>query len=758
MTAVHDRAIEAHQAGLCVLPVANDQTKRPAVPWRDYQRTRPDIDTLHVWFAEHRGHQGLGVVCGAVSGNLELLEAEGRAVDDGTVDRYLTATKAAGLPDLYDGWVERSPSGGLHFLYLVDGIVAGNTKLAATADRDVLLETRGEGGFVVIAPTPGSYHQSGRPWTLEHGARSAMLTLTLEQVALFHGLARTLDQTVPKTGQTPAVHKTGPTGSGEGRPGDQYNHQRTWPEILEPHGWTYLFEHNNIGYWRRPGKQDGVSATTNSMGTDRLKCFTTSTAFATDTTYDKLGAYTALEHAGDLQAAVSHLAAAGYGNQQPAAADGPWGTGHIADVIDMTSRAKDDVPAGRHITLTPASTIAMKVARWVWQDRIPQGALTLLGGREGIGKSTYAYDLASDITRGKVPGVFHGTPRPVLVAATEDSWEHTINPRLAAAGADRTIVYRIDVETETTDYGILTLPHDLDDLADHVRRTAAGLILLDPLLSRLDPRLDTHKDADVRKALEPITRLADATACAVIGLIHVNKSGAVDPLTTLMGSRAFSAVARAVLFIMVDPDDHQYRLLGQPKNNLGRSDLPTLRFHIVNTCAGLSDEGEEVWVGKIEWAGESSMTLDEALDVATRPGPDPEQLDAAAVWLDDYLKSKGGTYASREIKAAAKAAGHADATLKRAKQKLGVVHDNTGFPRITYWTLPTKSSGQPLSAVGSQSSRSGEPEPTEPTASEQDLVGSRYPVSSSSSLPPRARADCNNDQNDHIERLRADLI
>ena len=43
-------------------------------------------------------------------------------------------------------------------------------------------------------------------------------------------------------------------------------------------------------------------------------------------------------------------------------------------------------------------------------------------------------------TRGYLPGACFGTPRAAIVVATEDSWEHTIVPRLMAAGADLTYV------------------------------------------------------------------------------------------------------------------------------------------------------------------------------------------------------------------------------------------------------------------------------------------------------------------------------
>ena len=283
--------------------------------------------------------------------------------------------------------------------------------------------------------------------------------------------------------------------------------------------------------------------------------------------------------------------------------------------------------AMRRVVLTPASTIKVRPVRWVWQQRLPAGAMTLLGGREGVGKSTIGYTLAADITRGRLPGEHHGTPKAVIVAATEDSWEHTIVPRLMAAGADLDRVYRVDVETYEGVETTISLPRDLAAVEDAVRQVDAALLLLDPLMSRLDSQLDTHKDAEVRLALEPLTALADRTGVAVVGLIHVNKSHSTDPLTTLMASRAFAAVARAVLFVMRDPDDDGTRLLGSPKNNLGRDDLPSLTFRIESAHVADTDEGE-VWTGRVQWVGEREQRS-RCRPWAARPVPSPPSRRAA---------------------------------------------------------------------------------------------------------------------------------
>lgn len=194
----------------------------------------------------------------------------------------------------------------------------------------------------------------------------------------------------------------------------------------------------------------------------------------------------------------------------------------------------------RSVHLTCAATIKPRPVRWLWADRLALGVLALLGGREGIGKSIFAYTLAAMITRGTLQGADFGRPRAVIVAATEDSWEHTIIPRLMAAGADLTKVFRVDVATSEAVDTALSLPRDLPGLERSVTEVDAAAILLDPLMSRLDSGLDSHKDAEVRLALEPLVSLADRTAATVIGLIHVNKSTSSDPLTTLMARTALS--------------------------------------------------------------------------------------------------------------------------------------------------------------------------------------------------------------------------
>ena len=138
---------------------------------------------------------------------------------------------------------------------------------------------------------------------------------------------------------------------------------------------------------------------------------------------------------------------------------------------------------------------------------------------------------------------------------------------------------------------------------------------------------------------------------------------------------------------MVDPEDETRRVLGQPKNNLGRTDLPTLGFRIVSCHVADTSEGP-ISTGRVDWQGESTRSLGEVLEAAS-DGPEARTAtQEAGDWLTDWLTSTGGTDESAKIKNAGAKAGHSQDSLKRARRRIGATVASEGFPRRTYWSLP----------------------------------------------------------------------
>jgi putative DNA primase/helicase len=353
-----DAAEAFHQAGCSVIPARPDGSKAPAAYWKKYTRQRATLDELRTWLT-YGGHDGVGVICGTISAPegayLEMLELEGRATGEGIIEALAAALADHGLSDLWarvtGGYLEVTPSGGLHLLYRVDGEPRGNTKLARRPARDdeltddeakilaqhpektfprVLIETRGEGGYVVTAPSAGRTHPTGKAWTLLAGVPATIAVISEEERDALHAIASLLD-TMPAADpphQAPTAPSPGSDESRGLRPGDDYNQRTDWADILTPHGWRHTRTFGQARGWCRPGKTGPhVSATTGRNDADQLYVFTTSTEFDTDTPYTKFAALTLLEFGGDYAAAARQLRRDGYGDPLPHDDD------HITDLI-----------------------------------------------------------------------------------------------------------------------------------------------------------------------------------------------------------------------------------------------------------------------------------------------------------------------------------------------------------------------------------------------------------------------------------------
>jgi hypothetical protein len=116
------------RGNLSVIPIKTDGSKSPAVPWKDYQKKRMTVEEAERLFSNDHG---IGINAGAVSGNLEIIDVEGRAnvaelleLIEETVPGLL-----ANIPQV------RTPSGGLHLYYRCETI-EGNQKLALRPDSE----------------------------------------------------------------------------------------------------------------------------------------------------------------------------------------------------------------------------------------------------------------------------------------------------------------------------------------------------------------------------------------------------------------------------------------------------------------------------------------------------------------------------------------------------------------------------------------------------------------------------------------------
>ena len=672
-----DVALAYAQAGLRVLPIMKGTKRPPMQSWVEAATT--DGDTIRNWFTGIYKDAGVGLAMGRQPNGTMLF-----ALDIDEHDPAHSGSETLGDLELEHGRLPETVtsitgSGGLHMLFAAPASIEVRNGVAGDG-----IDVRGEGGQIVvypsIHPTTGARYEweDGRaPWeTTVAEAPGWLLDLVVKPEptpAPLNAPAQSPDQFA--TPDSPA---------------EWLRSRWDWPLQLRDAGWVeHQRDRNGDTHWIRPGQTErGKTGGVLHPGGPFVVFSTdasTATLRATASHINRDGSvsltpydfYTAYRHGGDASAAGRAL------NELMNPADSRLST---LDPADPAQTAGAQALKPRKLKLTAASSIGVRQVHWMWDGRIAVGTLALLAGPEGLGKSTLAYWLAARVTNGDLPGEDFGKPRSVLVCATEDSWEHTINPRLMAHGADRSRVFRLEVEVDGGVTGELVLPADLSDMEEAAAEADASVVILDPLMSRLNAKLDSHRDGEVRLALEPLVRSCETAGLACLGLIHHNKSGSTNPLDLVMASKAFTAVARSVHTVIRDPEDEtgDTRMFGTIKNNLGRMDLPVRTF-VIGSWNYATDDGGTGSTGQLHWGADSSKSIQSAL---SKSAAEAGGQVSATDWLRRFMRKNGRVRAGEVYKAADKDK-IPRLSLHQAYNKLGL--DSDEQDGATHWFDPADS-------------------------------------------------------------------
>lgn len=355
------------------------------------------------------------------------------------------------------------------------------------------------------------------------------------------------------------------------------------------------------------------------------------------------------------------------------------------------NRGTGDGTPRRFISFTPASKIRTEAVDWLLDCWVPRGSVTLLGGREGIGKSTIAVDWVAQATREQLSGV----PLTVAYVVTEDSPEHTVVPRLKAAGADLDRVLFLSASVPDPDdpeevyEAALDLPEDFPILRKFIAEHSVALVILDAAKSVMSSKLKGNDDLDIRRFLEPMSRVAQDTDCTFICLVHFSaKKGSSDTGNLIMGSSAWQQVARSVVAVAEDPETGTVKVWNS-KANLAPH-IRTMEAQVVS--AEITTDDERVTeVGRINWIGE----CDEDGSALLHPEGEHTVSDnrtEAELWLTDYLGGRG-SHPKKQVLNEARKAGLADRTVERAFKNIHGVSEAKGFPRTAHWSLPSETIG-----------------------------------------------------------------
>lgn len=336
-------------------------------------------------------------------------------------------------------------------------------------------------------------------------------------------------------------------------------------------------------------------------------------------------------------------------------------------------------PAELTAVLVMASSIEPSAVDWLAYGYLAAGKLTILDGDPGLGKSTIAIDWAAKVTRGE--GLFDAAerrpPRGVVLISDEDDRADTIRPRLEAAGADLSKVALMELLSADGETLIPEFPRDGDALAAAIEEVDAGLVIIDPLMLYLGADINSNRDSEVRRALNPIIKAAQATGASILVLRHFTKGGGPNALYRGGGSIGIIGAARIGLMVARDlkTDESGASLVLAPfKNNLAPWP-PSRGYQLVSAPGGQ--------VATIQWTGVIERSADALLDTDER-----SQRDEAMEFLAGVLA--GGPVQAADIRREANGAGISWRTIERAKADLRIRSVKNGFSGAWAWALPEK--------------------------------------------------------------------
>lgn len=336
--------------------------------------------------------------------------------------------------------------------------------------------------------------------------------------------------------------------------------------------------------------------------------------------------------------------------------------------------------------------------KWLWQDKIPYGKITLFCGNPDNGKSLASSSMAFYVTTGTpFPGSdFSSGAADVLMLVGEDDLDDTAVPRLIAAGADmRRVHFIVSAKPVNEETREIRLDRDMKSIERTLEKNPnIKLLAIDPISNYLG-EVSMVAEQEVRSILIPLKRLAEKFGCAVLIVMHLNKKSDLDAISRVGGAMAFIGVARCSWLFIRDqqeaPDGEEqagekksadtFSML-RIKNNLVSANRAGMSYSVVTDRVEV--EGEpDIIAPKIAWGGAIEGSADDALNNRARRGEAPnaekrgagrpnEKLQKAMEWLSEKLQD-GAPHPVKILREEAKeAANITKETLDKAREVLGI--------------------------------------------------------------------------------------
>lgn len=344
------------------------------------------------------------------------------------------------------------------------------------------------------------------------------------------------------------------------------------------------------------------------------------------------------------------------------------------------------MPVSR-IKLLSGASLQPEPVRWIWPGWLAAGKLHLLAGAPSSGKTTMAMGFAATITVGGCwPDGTVADAGHVLVWSAEDDPADSLLPRFLGGGGDPQRIHFVGHISEDGRRRPFDPATDFPDLVSAARQLPdLRLIILDPLVSAVSA--DSHRNAEVRRCLQPVVDAANELGCGVLGITHFSKgTQGRDPLDRVTGSLAFGALARLVMCTARPAGDGGKRRLVRAKSNIG-ADGDGFEYVLENAVI---PEHPGVTGTRVMWGDPLEGHARTLLAEVERPQRDSADttsaLGEAERFLLDMLAT--GPVPTNAIKADAEQVGLSWKTVRNAKASLAVQSVKVGMEGGWCWKLP----------------------------------------------------------------------
>lgn len=310
------------------------------------------------------------------------------------------------------------------------------------------------------------------------------------------------------------------------------------------------------------------------------------------------------------------------------------------------------------------STVVKRRIQWLWYPYIQRGAINLLTGGPGTGKSTIACDIAAALSRARpLPGESEELakargPLKTWIFNAEDDPQDTIVWRLENQNANLDLIYGRPLSGPISGKNI-------DEIRNFIASEQIALVVIDPVQAWIPPDTDMHRANQMRDWGNLFRQLCLDTDVTILWVRHRRKGDADDQnsLNSGLGSIDMSGIVRSEIGALVTKKGSRITRI---KGSVGPTNVQ-LSYDIQSTD---NDHGQLAW---------SAITQPKSSAEPKAPKKNP--LDA---WLIGLLME--GPRAKVEVIERAEALGYKPRTIEARAEDIIVGFYQEGK---RFWRLRT---------------------------------------------------------------------